>query len=344
MQNISSVFKEWISNQLGSTAYSLEPLKGDASFRSYYRVKTGDRSYIVMFAPPTQEKTDAFVAIAKAWKHYGLLVPTVWGWEQEQGFVLLSDFGDVLLLDVLDPSTADKSYCEAMQSLLLLQRTNSAEYSLPHFDEAYIGLELSYFQEWFLEKLLGYQFSKENLNLWQDLKSKLVHSMREQPQVTIHRDYHSRNLMLKPEGGLGIIDFQDAMIGPMTYDLVSLLKDCYIHWPVEKVLGWATDFYHMLHQEKQLVQTDLALFLKWFDWAGLQRHLKVLGIFSRLNLRDGKPHYMKDFPRIMQYVLQVTEKYQEFNEFHQWLLAEVTPSLEQRFSQEINFKTSQKVA
>lgn len=324
---IKSELKHWIDETLGTQQYQISALQGDASFRSYYRVCVTDKTYIVMLAPPDKEKTDAFVAIAKSWQAHGLSVPTVWAWQQQAGFALLSDFGDALLLDVLDEQTADNYYSMAMQILLPLQIASPLEYPLLPFDAAYMRQELSLFNEWFLNKLLKTSLTASEDLLLQDVFNRLIAVGQMQPQTVIHRDYHSRNLMVLPDRGLGIIDFQDAMIGPITYDLVSLLKDCYIAWPLERVHHWALNFYQALKEQNRIENASFTEFVEWFDCVGLQRHLKVLGIFSRLKLRDNKAHYLNDIPRIMDYVLAVTERYPFLAEFDAWLRQRVLPIL-----------------
>lgn len=327
MDNKQSEFQQWIADQLGTTEFSFAPLQGDASFRSYYRVATPTKRFIVMLAPPATERTDQFVTIARIWKAHDLPVPEIWGWEPTQGFVLLSDFGDTLLSHVLNETSVDMLYQSAMQLLLKIPKT-ATEGFYPAFDEAHIRLECSYFQEWFLDKLLGLEITPAVQDLLEQVFAQLVSDLREQPQVVIHRDYHSRNLMLLDQNNaLGVIDFQDAMIGPFTYDLVSLLKDCYVAWPLPQVHFWAQSFLQKLHQEKRYLYIDTPQFLKWFDTTGLQRHIKVLGIFSRLKLRDNKPHYLQDIPRVMQYVLEVTHHAPEYKAFDHFLRNTVLPRM-----------------
>lgn len=322
MQDIKSDFKQWIGEQLRREDFNIQPLRNDASFRSYYRVKDRDFSYVVMEAPPEKEKTDLFVQIANSWRVRKLPVPCVYAWEKQKGYVLLSDFGDTLLLDVLNEENVDQYYTQAIALILRLQ--SRAPKNLPLFDEAYIRYELSLFKDWFCEKLLGLTLNDEALNLIESVNRQLVENCLAQPQSVIHRDYHSRNLMIVNEStDFGLIDFQDAMIGPLTYDLVSILKDCYVQWPPEKIQAWARLYYEE-GKKMHFESVDFATFLKWFDLTGLQRHLKVLGIFSRLKLRDNKPQYIQDIPRILQYVFDVTSRYPEFSTFHHWLQEKVS--------------------
>lgn len=322
MQDIKSDFKQWIGEQLRHEDFSIQPLRNDASFRSYYRVKDRNFSYVVMEAPPEKEKTDVFVQIANSWRIRKLPVPCVYAWEKQKGYVLLSDFGDTLLLDVLNEENVEQYYSQAIALLLRLQAR--APKNLPLFDEAYIRYELDLFREWFCEKLLGLKLNQNDLALIESVNQQLIQNCLAQPQVAIHRDYHSRNLMILEEStDFGLIDFQDAMIGPLTYDLVSILKDCYVQWPIEKIQQWA-ELYYQERKNSDAESVDLATFLKWFDLTGLQRHLKVLGIFSRLKLRDNKPNYVQDIPRILRYVFDVTSRYPEFSAFHHWLEEKVS--------------------
>lgn len=343
MQQITPALTHWLAQQLNTTAYEIAPLKGDASFRTYFRVKISNKTYILMVAPPEKERTDAFVAIAQGWQQRGLNVPEILGWEPQQGFVLLSDFGDTLLLQELSAQTVDGFYQEAMEILLKLQHCQAHEYTLPAFDANYLRLELSYFKEWFLQKLLQLPVDDQADLMLDQLFSALIRECISQPKVTVHRDYHSRNLMVLPQGKLGIIDFQDAMMGHISYDLVSLLRDCYVSWPLAQVHQWVGQFQERLTVEKQLAPMAQQVFLQWFDWAGLQRHLKVLGIFSRLKIRDHKPQYLLDIPRILNYVLQVSGQYPVFVPFYDWLHAVVIPQLQQVWEQQ-NIDSTFKVA
>lgn len=325
MQTIKSDFKQWISEQLQSEDFDVQSLRNDASFRSYYRIKQQDYSYVVMDAPPEREKTDEFVEIAKLWKTHALPVPHVFAWEKQKGYVLLSDFGDTVLLDVLNDHNVENYYHQAIDLLVHLQER--APQNLPLFDETHIRSELSLFEDWFCTKLLNLTLSQDEKNLLESVTQQLVANCLNQPQVTIHRDYHSRNLMILSEAGhFGLIDFQDAMIGPLTYDLVSILKDCYVKWPSEKIQVWAKQYFEKINSLMPELN-NFELFMQWFDLTGLQRHLKVLGIFSRLKLRDNKPRYIHDMPRIIQYVTDVTGRYEMLAPFDEWLRKSILPEL-----------------
>lgn len=328
MQEEKLEFKQWVGKQLRTDDFSVQALRNDASFRSYFRIKQCDFSYVLMNAPPEKEKTDQFVAIANAWHAQALPVPQVLGWDKVRGYVLLSDFGDTLLLDIINEANVDKAYGCAMALLQRLQ-TCSTE-GLPVFDEAYMRVELHLFQEWFCTRWLGLTLSETEQRQWESVNQILVANAVVQPAVLMHRDYHSRNLMVLPSSptmALGVIDFQDAMIGPVTYDLVSILKDCYICWPRARVREWAKQYYDAI-RGRYAPSVEWETFLQWFDWMGLQRHLKVLGIFARLKVRDNKPHYIRDLPRVLDYVLEVTRHYNTFAPFHAWLQETILPRFE----------------
>lgn len=321
MQEKKAAIQHWVESQLNNTPVSLFPLKSDASFRSYYRVKkikqglAGEQeaSYVLMYAPPERERTDAFVNIARAWHAKGFCVPVIYAHSEPEGYVLLSDFGDTLLSEVLNAQNVDVFYRQGMDILLALQRTVSP-IPLPLYDTAFIKMELALFREWYVVNFLKCPLTKAMSAVLADLETQLIDNFLVQKQVIVHRDFHSRNLMLLHSGSLGIIDFQDAMYGPITYDLVSLLKDCYIAWPREKVMLWVRYFFEQgYYQEAAL---DYQEFVKYFDWTGLQRHLKVLGIFARLKLRDNKPDYIKAMPRILAYITEVCALYPALHPFH----------------------------
>lgn len=315
---------QWLTKILHTADFTLQPLVGDASFRHYYRIHA-QQTYVLMVAPPRQERTEVFVKLARNWRAYGLRVPTIFGWEPKQGWVLLSDFGDEVLHTHLNAENVESFYQQAMHLLLSLQDVPGE--SLAVFDEAYIRLELNYFKEWFLEKWLGIESDEQ---LLEQLTQQIVACVVEQPQVVIHRDYHSRNLMVLADQELGILDFQDAMYGPISYDLVSLLKDCYIDWPRAKVEQWVNDFCQLLKARKRFT-FEGAAFLQWFDWMGLQRHLKVLGIFCRLQLRDQKLQYLAYLPRITDYILQIGAIYPQLASWQAWFL-QIVPHLNRKLA------------
>lgn len=300
----------------------IQPASADASFRRYFRITNMDKTYIVMDAPPEKENCLPFIAIATEFLKFGLNIPEILAQDTQQGFLLLSDLGDTVFLSELNNDRVDSMYGAAMDSLLLLQKNKTT--ILPDYSETLLRNELALFPDWYLEKHLGITLTPDQNEILQQSFDVLVKNALEQPQVCVHRDYHSRNLMVNSAepGKPGIIDFQDAVLGPLTYDLVSLLKDCYIAWPRKKVEAWVGSFYQQAEEAGICGKVSHAQFLRWFDLMGLQRHLKVAGIFSRLKHRDDKTGYLKDIPRTMDYVHDVLSRYDELKPL-QNLLGEI---------------------
>ncbi len=305
----------WLNNNL-TVIDQIKPLSGDASFRRYFRVSADGKQYVVMDAPPTKESCVAFVAISETFRALGLCTPKIYAQDIEQGFLLLSDFGDQLYLDELNNSTATDLYHRAFDSLLLIQSCAGINtYELPSFNAAHYRDEMSWFKNWYVEAQLGLQFTAKEAELFEALSEQVISNLLSQPVVCVHRDFHSRNLMLLDDGTVGILDFQDALWGPITYDLLSLLRDCYIDWPQDQVRAWVHDYYNLLLQQNRLQGVDFESFMQWFDWVGLQRNLKCIGNFARLNKRDNKPGYLVDIPRVINYAREVCQRYDEFSEF-----------------------------
>ncbi len=321
----------WLENELQLQPNSFAPASSDASFRRYFRVKHQQGTHIIMDAPPDRENIRSFVTIAKLFSQAGINVPKIFQQNLSQGFLLLEDFGSRCFLDVLPSGNESCLYRSAMAELLRIQRNIDIKHcSLPEYDEQLLRKELAIFEEWFLAGLLKQQPETSLSQLLEKTWSQLIISALEQPKVCVHRDYHSRNLMYAGTDTPGIIDFQDAVIGPITYDLVSLLRDCYISWPESCVIRWVHDYYHSLLQQG-LITCSEQQFKRWFDLMGLQRHLKAIGIFSRLHLRDHKPNYLQDIPRTMHYVNNVSAFYPELSEFNQFIrqLIQQNPLLNQ---------------
>ncbi len=313
--------KVWL-NESGIVFQDIAPASADASFRRYFRIKDAEQSFIVMDAPPEKEDCKPFIRIANILLGFGLNVPQILQQDLEQGFLLLSDLGDTVFLSVLNNNSVDELYTTAMQSILLMQ--NNAVPDLPPYDETLLRTELNLFPDWYLAKQLEITLAKDQQQVLEDAFAILVENALTQPQVCVHRDYHSRNLMVNENNPArpGVIDFQDAVIGAVTYDLVSLLKDCYITWPREKVEAWVKYFHSEAESLGIIKAVSFKQFLRWFDLMGLQRHIKVAGIFSRLKHRDGKTGYLKDIPRTMDYVFEVLALYPEFQPL-QKLLREI---------------------
>ena len=305
-------------------SFVLYPLANDASFRRYFRCKINGMSYVVMDAPPAHEDVRPFVAVAQAFQQQGLLVPTVHHMDVDQGYLLLSDLGDCLYQGHLAEDNADQLYDKAFDALYTMQACEAAQFEsweLPYFDQQLLDDEWHLFVHWYLAQYVGYTLNQQEVAQLREVFTLLVDNVAAQPKVCVHRDYHARNLMLTPDQDLGILDFQDARWGPMGYDLVSLLRDAYVQWPQDRVHAWVERFWQNMPDKPAGVSA--AQWSQWVDWMGVQRHLKVLGIFARLYQRDGKPRYLADMPRVRDYLLQVTEHYPALRPLQQLLLRAV---------------------
>lgn len=308
--------KIWLEEYLSSSEFEMTILAGDASFRRYFRVRYRDEVWVAMDAPPDKEDSHPFVAIAAALVKAGLSAPCVLASDLTQGFMLLSDLGDNTYLSVLSEAKVERYYQDAMSALITMQSIQDAPgYILPHYDAKRLHDEMALFETWFLQKHLQLVLTDTQRACIKHACDYLCQTALQQPTVFVHRDYHSRNLMVLPKANPGILDFQDAVIGPITYDLVSLLKDCYIDWPKAQVQSWALQFKHRV---RLLDQVSDAQFLHWFTAMGMQRHMKAIGIFARLMHRDGKPGYLQDIPRTLQYLREaaaIDAALYEFSEF-----------------------------
>lgn len=306
--------RKWVGRVLGATHGDIRPASSDASFRRYFRVTRDGESFIVMDAPPEKEDSRPYVAIAQRFHALGLNVPRILEQDLERGFLLLSDLGERLYLPQLGESTVERLYGDALGALIVLQTgtyAGDAAGFLPDYDEALLLREMELFRDWYLGRHLGLSLTRSQSHALEAAFEALIRSARTQPQVWVHRDYHSRNLLVTGRNNPGIVDFQDAVLGPVTYDLVSLLRDCYIAWPRARVEDWAKGYHVLALQSGIPVGEDDAQFLTWFDLMGVQRHLKASGIFARLYHRDGKPGYLPDIPRTLGYVLDVTAHHPE---------------------------------
>lgn len=301
--------KNWLKTQLQTDSFDFEAASSDASFRRYFRVTVGDKSYIAMDAPPALEDCVPFVEIAEFLRQHHINAPYIHFKDFQQGFLLLSDLGSKDYLDYLNPKSVPKMYANALDSLHKMHKADLPE--LPKYDHELLFREMQLFNEWFLENLLKVEFSAEDRQELHEIQTALCVSALEQPTVFVHRDYHSRNLMLTELENPGVIDFQDAVIGPITYDLVSLLRDCYIDWPEEQIYQWLDSFMDKRRSEGCQDDFNKAQFYKWFDLMGAQRHMKAIGIFSRLLMRDGKNGYLKDIPRTLGYLLAMAARHKE---------------------------------
>lgn len=286
----------------------MQVASADASFRSYWRVSEGAHSWIVMDAPPDKENTAPWLDIGARLQRAGLHTPEVLAADLGQGFVLMEDLGTRTYLPELTEATANMLYADAGTALARMQHVDTT--GLPGFDRAQMAMELELMPEWFLRRHLGFAPSCEQWDIVEAAFTFIIQSALAQPRCFMHRDYHSRNLLITTANSPGIIDFQGAMLGPLTYDLASLLRDCYIVWPAERVNAWAEQYRLQFNSD-----VDAPTFRRWFDLIGLQRHVKVLGIFCRLWYRDGKAGYLDDLPRVFAYVQGVARSYPELNDF-----------------------------
>lgn len=288
---------------------SLRPASADASFRRYFRVDTEDGgTLIVMDAPPPQEDVKPFIHVADIFSATGVSVPRILAQDVAQGFLLLTDLGSTTYLHQLNNDTAHKLYIDAIDALILLQ-TQSKPEALPPYDRALLQRELQLFPDWYIKQHLKLTLSDEQTASLNKVFDALLANNLAQPQVYVHRDYHSRNLMVLPAGNPGILDFQDAVFGPITYDLVSLLRDAYVQWDEEMVLDWMIRYWERAKKAGLPVNPDIDSFYRDFEFMGLQRHLKILGIFSRLAYRDGKTAFLNDIPLVMEYTLKTARRY-----------------------------------
>ncbi|MDQ1363329.1 MAG: Phosphotransferase [Pseudomonadota bacterium] len=300
----------WLEQILNHKNFSIAPASADASFRRYFRVTTTQQTWVAMDAPPDKENCEPFVHVAQMIEAAGVQAPHIYQRSQEQGFMLLSDLGSIPYLSKLDNNSADQLYHDAINSLIKMQTLQDG---LPLYDAKLLQFEMSLCRDWYLDKHLQLKLSAQQQTILQNTFDLLTQNALQQPQVFVHRDYHSRNLMITATGNPGVIDFQDAVVGAVSYDLVSLLKDCYIAWPRQKIENWARYF---LDHNPQTAGIPFAQFMRWFDLMGAQRHIKVLGIFARLNHRDGKPGYLEDIPRVLAYVFDTCARYEELHDLH----------------------------
>ncbi|UJP02551.1 MAG: phosphotransferase [Nitrosomonas sp.] len=307
------LLERWLQDQFPAQPFTLQPASADASFRRYFRAALGDRTFIVMDAPPQREDCTPFLRVAEILAASGVHVPEILAQNLDLGFLLLSDLGNTTFLQALSdqPGDASQLYGEAMDALISMQLSHQAE-NLPAYDEALLQRELDLFPDWYIAKHLQADLSEQQQAVLRAVFARILQNNLAQPRVLVHRDYHSRNLMVASPNP-GVIDFQDAVFGPVTYDLVSLFKDAYIRWDEERILDWTIRYWEKARKAGLPVAADFAEFYRDFEWMGVQRHLKVLGIFARLNYRDGKANYLNDMPLVMEYLRKACERYRELH-------------------------------
>jgi aminoglycoside/choline kinase family phosphotransferase len=324
----------------------LDLICGDASFRRYFRLTHNGKRYIVADSPVELVPIAPFIAVADAYHKAGVLVPEVVHFCRDNGFMLQTDVGEQQLLSKLTPSTVTAYYQQALRQLIPISRVVETTdrlvqphltQSLPYYDTEFVSRELSIFTEWLIGALLQYQTSAAEQAMLSRSFDLLIDNVAQQPKVGMHRDFHSRNLMINHDQDserLAVIDFQDAVKGPISYDAVSLLRDCYVRWPDDIVQPLIRYHFELLKQHR-LLDDKLAFstYQQWFDLMGLQRHIKAAGIFARLNLRDGKTGYMKDIPLTLEYIIDIAGKYPQLTELSEWVKNIVLPKVQQELAQ-----------
>ncbi len=303
--------EHWVKAQFPGRPFSMQTASADASFRRYFRIFVEDQTFIVMDAPPQHENCGPFLNVAAILAEAGVHVPRILAHDVGQGFMLLSDLGSTTFLQALtdQPAMAQDLYGDAMDALIALQLSGHAK-NLPPYDQALLSKELNLFPEWYIAQHLQKPLSDRQQTILDGVFGHILRNNLAQSKVLVHRDYHSRNLMMSSPNP-GILDFQDAVYGPVTYDLVSLFKDAYIRWDEDRILDWVIRYWEKARKAGLPVAADFASFYRDFEWMGVQRHLKVLGIFARLHYRDGKSTYLNDMPVVMDYLRKACERYRE---------------------------------
>ena len=324
-----ALIQDWVSRELRLPLERIEPASSDASFRRYFRAFCGTMSYVVMDAPADREDVRPYLKVSALLESLSVHVPHVYHTDVPRGLLLLEDLGSTPYLQQLvagdDP---DKLYGDALEALALIQvRGAAAAAELAPYGRSELAREMALMPEWFLGRHLDLQPDPRERQMLAETEEFLIVEALAQPQVFVHRDYHARNLMVMPRLNPGVIDFQDALRGPVGYDLVSLLKDCYIAWPRERVVHWVSGYRRRLLERGGDGGVSDGQFLRWFDLTGVQRHIKVLGIFCRLWYRDGKPGYLADLPRTLDYVRDTCARYAELGPLSQFLEARVVAAL-----------------
>jgi aminoglycoside/choline kinase family phosphotransferase len=300
--------RAWLAARLG-VEFALVPASADASFRRYFRVAAEGRTWIAMDAPPPREDCRPFVRVAELLRAAGVHAPQVLAQDLGRGFLLLTDLGDTTYLTALNPDTADRLFGDAIEALLKWQLA-SREGTLPPYDEAALRRECDLFPEWYIGRHLALTLAPAQQQALSEVVALVVARALAQPAVFVHRDYMPRNLMVT-DPNPGVIDFQDAMHGPISYDVVSLMRDAFVSWDEERVIDWSARYWEKAKRRGLPVRQDFGEFYGDFEWMGLQRHLKVLGIFARIHYRDGKSGYLDDTPRFLRYARAVAERYRE---------------------------------
>lgn len=329
--NRLNALKEWLAHCFNTTQFQIMPIAGDASFRRYFRVHHEAQAWIAMDAPPELEDSHSFVAIQQHLAKLKLRVPQLHHVDLTHGFILMDDLGDTWLWHEALNYKAESLYQNAIDELLVMQ-LHAAPSDLSIFDTEFMSRELSFFKHWFLQEYLGLSLSESEQQLLQRTFSQLIDSAMAQPYYFTHRDYHSRNLMVLASEKIGLLDFQDAVLGPISYDLVSLLRDCYVTLDEQQFQRHLEYYFQKARVMGLLPTQDFNTFEKWFDWMGLQRHLKAIFIFARKQLRDNNPNFLGYIPRTLNYAVVISNRYAELAEFHTFLQQRVLPIFEQVYA------------
>jgi len=324
--------QQFLNPHFKEDEYQLAAITGDASFRRYFRVNTSDESYIVMDSDPDKLDNTPYIELNKVFSQHGFKLPKILQADEKQGFFLLSDLGNTHLADLLGDEDRTLHYKHLIKLSAQWAQIPPAQY-MKVFDGEFLQFELSIFRDWLVDNFIGEQLSADEQQMWQQACELLVNNALEQPIVTVHRDFHSRNIMRTGQQW-AIIDYQDAVQGPVCYDLVSLLRDCYFKLP-EQELDYLLHYAYDEFSEQQLLQdTSFAMFKRWFDLTGVQRHLKAAGIFCRLKLRDGKSGYLNNVLPTLTYISNVSKEYPELTALGQWIEQTIIPQTKQRLTKE----------
>ncbi len=310
--------REWIQTVLPTPLLDLSVASADASFRRYFRASTGSGSFIVMDAPPAHEDCRPYLKVARLFREAGANTPKILAENLEEGFLLLSDFGSTTYLMALDETTADPLYRDANAALIRIQAA-SRPGELPEYDAELLMREMQLFPDWYLARHLQVELNPQQQRVMDTAFQTILANNLAQPRVYVHRDWHSRNLMVTDPAvagpNPGVLDFQDAVYGPITYDLASIYKDAYLRWDEDRVLDWVVRYWEAARKAGLPVREDFGEFYRDFEWMGAQRHIKVLGIFARLCHRDGKDGYLKDMPLVMDYLRRACGRYNGLGDF-----------------------------
>ncbi|TNF69928.1 MAG: phosphotransferase [Gammaproteobacteria bacterium] len=321
-----SRLKEWVEGYYGDKKIKIDFLAGDASSRRYYRIKKESKTYVLMDASSEKDKLIQFISIGNLFRSEGVKTPEIVHVDIDEGLCLLSDFGDRLLFDMFSEEKENNYYRYCLDELIKINQINGHE--VPEYSYEKLIEEAGRMNEWFFE-WIKLKVSSKDKEMLSRLFSQLAEVAKMQPQTTLHRDYHSKNIMMLGSQSLGVIDYQDAVCGPVVYDLVSLLRDCYISWPKQVVNYWVEVYFQMLKSHNVIgEEISLSEFKHWFDWVGMQRHIKCLGIFSCLFIRDGRPNYLEHIPTVVQYVVSVAEDYPQLKLWLEFWQNKVQPKLD----------------